>query len=78
MITNKLTIREEIQKELDTTRAEFHRLLAALSEEDFQRPSRNPGWTNGEIVAHMMFGFIVINVLLPVARLWGRLPKGSS
>ena len=78
MISNKLTIREEIQKELDTTRAEFHRLLAALSEEDFQRPSRNPGWTNGEIVAHMMFGFIVINVLLPVARLWGRLPKGSS
>lgn len=40
--------------------------------------SHNPGWTNGEILAHMTFGFIVINVLLPMARLWGRLPKASS
>jgi mycothiol maleylpyruvate isomerase-like protein len=78
MNTNNQMIREEITKELDTTHAEFHRLLAALSEEDFQRQSLNPGWTNGEIVAHMTFGFIVVNVLLPMARLWGRLPKGSS
>jgi hypothetical protein len=26
----------------------------------------------------MTFGCIVIDVLLPMARLWGRLPKGSS
>jgi hypothetical protein len=26
----------------------------------------------------MTFGFIIINVLLPMARLWGKLPKGSS
>src|SRR5690242_17032083 len=78
MNTKDRTIREEIRKELDTAHAEFHKLLAALSEEDFQRPSLNSGWTNGEIVAHMMFGFVVVNMLLPLARLWGRLPKGSS
>jgi hypothetical protein len=71
-------IREAIHGELETTRAKFHTLLASLSERDFQKQSLNPGWTNGEILAHMTFGFIVINVLLPMARLWGRLPKGSS
>jgi hypothetical protein len=70
--------REEILLQLDTARAEFHNLLNSLSEQDFHRQSLNPGWTNGEIIAHMTFGFIVINVLLPMARLWGRLPKGSS
>lgn len=69
---------ETIRQELEATRLRFHSLLASLSEEDFRTQSLNPGWTNGEILAHMTFGFIVINVLLPMARLWGRLPKGSS
>jgi hypothetical protein len=75
---NSNTIKATIRKELKDTHAKFHRLLSSFSEPDFQRQSFNPGWTNGEIVAHMTFGFIVINVLLPMARLWGRLPKDSS
>lgn len=71
-------ITETIRKELETTRTQFHALLDSFSEADFQAQSLNPGWTNGEILAHMTFGFIVIDVLLPMARLWGRLPKGSS
>lgn len=72
------TIREEIRSELETARARFHSLLESLSEQDFKKQSLNPGWTNGEILAHMTFGFLVVSVLLPMARLWGRLPKGSS
>jgi hypothetical protein len=72
------TIKEAIHKELETTRAKFHSLLASLSEQDFQKQSLNRGWTNGEILAHMTFGFLIVNVLLPMARLWGRLPRGSS
>ncbi|HLO29452.1 MAG TPA: DinB family protein [Anaerolineales bacterium] len=78
MIANHQTTKAEIFKELETTRGKFHALLESLSEEDFQKQSLNSGWTNGEILAHMTFGFIVINVLLPMARLWGRLPKGLS
>ena len=70
--------RKEILTQLNVARASFHALVDSLSEQDFQRQSLNPGWTNGEILAHMTFGFIVVNVLLPMARLWGRLPKGSS
>ncbi|HLO13188.1 MAG TPA: DinB family protein [Anaerolineales bacterium] len=78
MSGNSQNIPQAILGELETVHAKFHTLLASLSEQDFQRQSLNPGWTNGEILAHMTFGFIVTNVLLPMARLWGRLPKGSS
>src|SRR5215210_606399 len=78
MNTRQQMIRVEIRKELETTRTRFHTLLESLSEQDFKKQSLNPGWTNGEILAHMTFGFIIISVLLPMARLWGRMPKGSS
>ena len=70
--------RAEILAQLAGARESFHTLVDSLSESDFQKPSLNPGWTNGEIIAHMMFGYLVINVLIPMARLWGRLPRGSS
>jgi len=78
MSANYPVIRETIRKELEATHARFHSLLDSLSEEDFQTQSLNPGWTNGEILAHMTFGFVITNMLLPMARLWGRLPRGSS
>lgn len=78
MNTNNQATREEIRGELAMARTQFHKLLDSLSEQDLKKQSLNPGWTNGEILAHTTFGFIVINVLLPMARLWGRLPKDSS
>ena len=78
MITHPQDMRETIHAELESTRTTFHMLLGSLAKDDWSRQSHNPGWTNGEILAHMTFGFIVINVLLPMARLWGRLPKSSS
>jgi hypothetical protein len=78
MNTGHEDTRKKIRKELETARTQIHQLYQALSERDFQKQSLNPGWTNGEIMAHMVFGFIIVNVLLPLARFWGRLPKGSS
>ena len=51
MNANHRTIQKAIGEELAATRARFHSLLASLSEEDFQKQSLNPGWTNGEILA---------------------------
>lgn len=78
MNANHRITQAEICRELETTRAQFHTLLDSLSEQDFQKQSLNPGWTNGEILAHMTFGFLIMNALLPLARLWGRMPKDSS
>ena len=77
-LDHKMHRRQAIRRELETARSKFHALLGSLSEEDFKKQSLNPGWANGEILAHMTFGFMIINVLLPMARLWGRLPKSSS
>jgi len=61
---------ESIRNELETTRSVFHALLESLSEDDWRRQSLNPGWTNGEVMAHMLFGFVILSVLLPIARVW--------
>ena len=71
-------IKTQIIIELNASQTKFHELLNSLSEEDFQSQSLNPGWTNGEILAHMTFGFMIVNVLFPMAWLWGKLPKSSS
>lgn len=73
-----LETKDVIRTEFESTRTVFHELLDALSENDLRRQSRNQGWTNGEILAHMTFGFIVLNALLPMARVWGHLPKLTS
>ena len=70
--------RAAIKAALESNRAAFHALLDSLTEDDLRRQSLNPGWTNGEILAHMLFGFMILNVLMPMARLWGHLPKSSS
>jgi hypothetical protein len=70
--------KDAIRTELESTRKIFHELIDSLSENDWRKQSHNPGWTNGEILVHMTFGFIVLNALLPMARLWGRFPKGTS
>ncbi|HEX2980866.1 MAG TPA: DinB family protein [Anaerolineaceae bacterium] len=77
-MTNHPEIKAAIQADLDRMRARFHALLDLLSEDDFHRQSLNPGWTNGEVIAHMTFGLIIVDVLLPITRLGSRLPRGVS
>ena len=78
MITSAQPVRETIRAEYESARSTFHALLDSLTEEDLHRQSLNPGWTNGEILAHMTFGFIIVNALLPIERLWRRLPREWS
>ncbi len=58
-----------VQAELTAARAAFHRQLAALTPDELARPSRNPAWTNGAVLFHMLLGFLVTLALLPLV--WG-------
>ncbi len=78
MTANPQETKMAIRAELEATRTTFHALLASLSENDLSRPSQNSGWANCEILVHMLFGFIILNALLPMARIWGHLPRWSS
>jgi hypothetical protein len=75
---NHKDLPQSIFTELESVRDSFHAVMNSFSEKDLQRQSLNPGWTNGEIMAHMLFGFIVVMALLPMVRIWGKFPKGSS
>ncbi|WP_125616368.1 DinB family protein [Specibacter cremeus] len=38
-------------------------------------PSAGTRWTNEELLFHMVFGYMVVRVLLPLVRIVGRLPR---
>ncbi|MCX4594979.1 hypothetical protein OG585_44260 [Streptomyces sp. NBC_01340] len=42
------------------------------------RRSDGTRWTNEQLLYHMLFGYIVVLALLPLVRLFGRLPPGVS
>ncbi|MBI4080939.1 MAG: DinB family protein [Candidatus Levybacteria bacterium] len=70
--------KEIIRSEFEEVRSEFHDLAASITKEDLDRKSKNPGWTNGEILFHMLLGFIVIDMLFPMVKIFGRLPTSCS
>jgi hypothetical protein len=70
--------RVAIKSKLDQTRSEFHVLLISLSEKDLKLRSKNEGWTNGEILFHIVFAFLLVLTLVPMMRFWSRLPKCYS
>lgn len=45
---------------------------------DFDRPSNGTRWSNEQLLSHMVFGFMVVLRLLPLVRLFGRLPQRWS
>ncbi len=71
-------IRDSILTGMEDSRRTFHALVDSMDESGFKRQSLNPGWTNGEILAHVTFGFMILNSLLPLVRVMARLPGQYS
>src|SRR5215472_16843437 len=69
---------QRIRDELEETRRQFHALLGSLSAADWDAPSRNPAWTNGQLIFHMLFAFMLIPSLFWLIRFWSRLPDRYS
>jgi DinB family protein len=70
--------KETLRSELEASRLAFHALLDWLSKADLKKQSLNAGWTNEELLFHMALAFFVLTSLLPLARLFGHLPKAFS
>jgi hypothetical protein len=67
-----------LQAELVTARAAFHEQLAAITPDALTDPSRNPAWTNGAVLFHMLLGFLVTVTLLPLVWGFSILPRPAS
>lgn len=60
--------------ELDRCRHELRRLVETTPPDQLRWGSDGTRWTNGQLLFHMVFGFLVVRRLLPLVRLVSRLP----
>jgi len=70
--------RQSIHEELERARADLHHLVARASTADLRRRTDGTRWTNGQMLWHMAFGYLVVRRLLPLVRLIGQLPDPFS
>jgi hypothetical protein len=71
--------RAEIAMDLERARVEFHRLLDAAERHDaWAGPTHGTRWTNEQLLFHMVFGYMVVQRLLILVRMFGRLPDPVS
>lgn len=69
---------QAVHAELDRVRTDFHRLLSDANAADLARATRGTRWTNQELLFHMLFGYLIVRALLPLVRLFARLPDGPG
>jgi hypothetical protein len=68
----------DIDAELERATADFHRLLDSATGAELGMPTNGTKWTNKQLLFHMLFGFILVRVLLPLVKGFGRLPPAFS
>lgn len=73
-----LVDRDGIAADLERARIEFHRLVEAAGPEDWERPTSGTRWTNEQLLFHMVFGYMVVQRLLVLMRIFSRLPDPVS
>ena len=70
--------RQVVRDEMEQARQTFHRLLDSATVAEMSRPSNGTKWTNGQLLFHMLFGYLIVVRLLVLVRIFGRLPDGVS
>jgi hypothetical protein len=79
MATNGTIDRAAIAAELERARVEFHRLLAEAQRHDaWTKPTRGTRWTNEQLLFRMVFGYMVVQRLLGLVKVFSRLPDHVS
>ena len=66
--------RHGIDADLERVTADYHRLLVSATHAELRMPTNGTKWTNKQLLFHMLFGFILVRVLLPLVKGFGRLP----
>jgi hypothetical protein len=71
--------RAEIAADLERARVEFHRLLAEVERHDaWATPTRGTQWTNEQLLFHMVFGYMIVQRLLVLVKMFSQLPDQVS
>lgn len=67
--------RQAVHTDLERVRADLHRFLAEASAADLRRPTHGTRWTNEQLLFHMLFGYMLVRMLLPLMGVFARLPR---
>ncbi len=68
--------KDDLELKLARARDRFHDALGSVPAAAWRAPSANPGWTNAQLMFHVLLGFILVPPLLGILRLMARLPGG--
>ena len=67
--------RAALATDLEQARVEFHRLLAEAERHDaWTKPTNGTRWTNEQLLFHMVFGYMIVQRLLILVKVFHRLP----
>lgn len=77
-MSEQAAARAALAADLERARTDFHHLLAAANDDDWNKPTSGTRWTNEQLLFHMVFGYMVVRRLLVLVRIFGRLPDGAS
>jgi hypothetical protein len=70
--------RAELAADLERARTDFHYLLGIADESEWRKPTSGTRWSNEQLLFHMVFGYMVVQRLLILVRLFSRLPDWAS
>lgn len=71
--------RGEFAADFERARIEFHRLRAEAERDDaWTKPTRGTRWTKEQLLFHMVFGYMVVQRLLTLVKVFSRLPDQVS
>lgn len=67
-----MSTRERLRQEIESTRAEFHRLLDSLPEEALSLPSDNPAWNIRQVLYHIAIipRYMIVEVVMIRKQVW--------
>ncbi|WP_137121267.1 DinB family protein [Segeticoccus rhizosphaerae] len=69
---------DEIAAELDRVRGDFQTLLDTATVAELRQPTEGTKWNNGQLLFHMLFGYLLVRNLRHVVRGFSRLPDTAS
>jgi DinB family protein len=72
------TNRRDLAADLERARADFHYLLSIAAESEWSKPTSDTRWSNEQLLFHMVFGYMVVQRLLILVRVFSRLPDWAS
>jgi len=74
----RAALEQAVSAELAHIRHDFRQLITHASAADMQRPTDGTRWSNGQLLFHMLLGYLIVRALLPLTRLFARLPGPAS